>query len=329
MPTKKTDRLEWLDATRGVGIILVAFCHIYFEYTRIYIYSFLIPLFFIISGMLYKKEKHNSTLKFASHRAKSQLYPYVLWSFILFSFWAIADAGQLPICNGFLGIFYGICDHKYLDWGMMMWFIPTLYVAEIIYDFVSRNIKLQHISILALTILGYLYSASIETKLPWGVNISLVMLLFFHIGQLSFKYINKCNKTKALIAFPILLIIYYTTSQLNGYIFSESGIFQNPLLYIVSGTSGTFMIISAFKIVRVKVLETVGSATLIIMILHLRTFTFFKVVEKYVLKIEHKDNLVSAVIFTILAIAILTPVAKIINTKYRFLTYPIKRKNSQ
>lgn len=319
-------RYGWIDATKGIGIILVAFCHIYFEYTRIYIYSFLIPLFFILSGMLYKQTKYTNTYTFAKQRAKSLLYPYFIWSLILFGFWAIADSGDYSITKGFIGVFYGVCQHDFLDWGMMMWFIPTLYITEITYDFISRKTKRKLLFVIILTILGYAYSYLINNPLPWGVNISFVMLFFYHIGKISFTTISKMKKNQFIVGLPILIAIYIITSQANGEIYSEKGEFQNLIYYILSGTSGTFMLVFLFNIINLKYIQIVGQCSLLIMILHLRTYTTFKIFEEYILNISHQENLLSALIFTTLAIIILTASAVIIKKHFRFLIYPPRLK---
>lgn len=47
-------RIEYLDYAKGIGIILVVLGHILIKGNiKIYIYSFHMPLFFIISGYLF------------------------------------------------------------------------------------------------------------------------------------------------------------------------------------------------------------------------------------------------------------------------------------
>ncbi len=46
-------RLMWLDAARGIGILLVLLGHTSPSFGK-FIYGFHMPLFFIISGFLYK-----------------------------------------------------------------------------------------------------------------------------------------------------------------------------------------------------------------------------------------------------------------------------------
>ncbi|WP_068474813.1 acyltransferase family protein [Saccharicrinis aurantiacus] len=315
-------RFGWIDATRGVGIILVAFCHIYFEYTRMYIYSFLIPLFFIISGMVYDKRKYSNTYSFVKQRAKQLLYPYFLWSFLLFSFWAVADSGDYSIIDGFIGIFYGICDHKYLDWGMMMWFIPTLFVTEILYDFISRRRDQIHIVVIFLTFFGYCYCQEINYKLPWNIHISCIMLFFYHVGNISRGYFIKGTNIQYALSIPVLFLLYLISCTLNGDIYSERGEFNNLFLFVLSGISGTFLIMCFLKLLHIRCLEVIGCSSLFIMILHLRTYTVFKIIEYYIFSIEHKDSVISSIIFTTLAISLITRLTILVRKRFILLLYP-------
>ncbi len=316
------NRIFWIDQTRAIGIILVAFCHIYFQHTRTYIYSFLIPLFFIISGICYQQKKEETFHKFLIRKIKGLLYPYFLWNLILFLFWAIFDSDNHSIIKGFIGIFYGICDHEYLDWGMMMWFIPCLFCAEIIYKFIDYKAKHKTLIILIITLIAAIYNTYIRIKLPWSINISLFMIFFFHIGVISFKHINRFATKQIVLIIPILIAIYITSSKINGEIYSELGIFKNPILYIISSLSGTYMFIFLFKTIRINILKLVGANTLIIMILHLRTYTIIKAFELYILKHNYSENILSALIYVTVAIAILTPISLLIRKKIQFLIHP-------
>lgn len=55
-----THRIEWLDAIKGIGIILVMLSHVSsFSPIGIYLFSAFIPLFYISSGIVSKKESLN------------------------------------------------------------------------------------------------------------------------------------------------------------------------------------------------------------------------------------------------------------------------------
>ncbi|MBF1069294.1 MAG: acyltransferase family protein, partial [Prevotellaceae bacterium] len=60
--SEQTKRIEALDIAKGIGIILVIIGHMSSSYLRDWIYSFHMPLFFIISGICFKTEKYPSFL---------------------------------------------------------------------------------------------------------------------------------------------------------------------------------------------------------------------------------------------------------------------------
>lgn len=64
-------RLDYIDVTRGIGIILVVLGHLNpGEGVERWIYSFHMPLFFVISGLLCR----DMPVKW-----KKRLFPYVKW----------------------------------------------------------------------------------------------------------------------------------------------------------------------------------------------------------------------------------------------------------
>ena len=72
-------RIEWLDIAKGIGIFLVVYAHARAPYNS-YIYNFHMPLFFLISGILYKSGRD---LKSYIFRKIQTLYiPFVSWNLI-------------------------------------------------------------------------------------------------------------------------------------------------------------------------------------------------------------------------------------------------------
>lgn len=106
---KEQNRIHWIDQVKGWGILMVAYGH-NFPLFEEYIYTFHMPLFFLVSGIFHSKKTTITVLK---KRAKQLLIPYFLWAFMLYVFWLIigrfyGDPIKLtfsPVDN-FLGIFY-------------------------------------------------------------------------------------------------------------------------------------------------------------------------------------------------------------------------------
>ena len=79
-------RLDFLDVCKGIGIVLVILGHIYGLSSKvgIWIYSFHMPLFFILSGLVYNEKKNTELpfFEFLKKKAKSYLVPYYLYALI-------------------------------------------------------------------------------------------------------------------------------------------------------------------------------------------------------------------------------------------------------
>ena len=77
-------RIEYIDTAKAIGILLVILGHCKFLYRPelgIFIYSFHMPLFFVISGMFVKPLSiSNGIMKYA----KAYVRPYFITCFIMF-----------------------------------------------------------------------------------------------------------------------------------------------------------------------------------------------------------------------------------------------------
>jgi len=99
--TRNAGRLDWVDAARGIGIVLVVFGHDWrglweagilsdaglYAGVDAAIYLFHMPLFFLVSGMFFEKSvlRDGATTSILK-RCETLLYPLVLWSWILAAF---------------------------------------------------------------------------------------------------------------------------------------------------------------------------------------------------------------------------------------------------
>jgi fucose 4-O-acetylase-like acetyltransferase len=87
-------RLDWVDYSKGIGIILVVFGHVWrglysaslplsaplYEFVDAFIYSFHMPLFFFLSDYFAERSANIPAVRFLTDKTASILYPYLLWS---------------------------------------------------------------------------------------------------------------------------------------------------------------------------------------------------------------------------------------------------------
>ncbi len=185
-------RIQYLDAARGVGILLVVLGHIVSMDTFLvrWIYGFHIPLFFILSGILAgsRPQSSRNLRAFVCKKAGSLLYPYLTFSIlslIFLRFSSSLDKFGANIPTALSGIGIGT-----------LWFLPALFLAEIVFYIVHRQ-KPAARAVLALLILvfstwfsGRFYFAVPDPDLLTGwsvvnvVNRGLIGFLWMEIGWL-------------------------------------------------------------------------------------------------------------------------------------------------
>lgn len=113
------DRVDAVDIAKGLGILLVYIGHVPpSKFVVRFIYNFHMPLFFFLTGLFLDEKKYNFK-EFVLSRCKTLMIPFV--TFILFAILLhyIPEFDLLHPSMGNIG-------------GAALWFLPVLFVAEII-----------------------------------------------------------------------------------------------------------------------------------------------------------------------------------------------------
>lgn len=140
---RKDYRIPWIDFAKGTAIYLVVLGHviqyIFPENALLFkiIYSFHMPLFFVLSGFTFTNNTEQSYSVFVKNKIKSLGKPYLFFlliSIIEFSIKAIIRQELIwkwdTILNTILLTNESIFSH--------LWFFPTLFTAECILFFILK-----------------------------------------------------------------------------------------------------------------------------------------------------------------------------------------------
>lgn len=313
-------RINWVDQVKGFTIFLVVYGH-NFPFNEKYIYSFHMPLFFMIAGFFHPRVSNVANL---NKRIKSILLPYFIWSIILFFFWFFITSrfgesvsfNLSPIQN-FIGIFYAQGDRPYMDWGIPMWFLPGLFMTFLLFFLLQmlNNRLLSLFLLMTLSIIGILYSRYFSINLPWSINIAMVAVLFYAFGFYSFKTITAISKRNSLIAAGGLFFINLFFYRYNIKIDMYRAYYGNEFLFILNGISGSLFVIFFFKSFPFfNFFGFIGKFTLIILALQLIAMSFIKFVLLYGFQ-QSDFNFPEweRFVFAILQIVLLIPSFYIIN----------------
>lgn len=301
-------RLQWIDALKGIGIMLVVFAHHSLPVALdTYIFSFHMPLFFFISGFLFDFGKYaESSANFVKGRFRSLIVPYFCFAVITGLFYFLLDTAFQPgvtnieffensILHGTSHIL--VAFGPAVSYNPPLWFLTCLFVTELLfYGLIKKYYREPKKLVFWLAIagvIGYLYSVYVPFRIPWNVDVALAAIVFYGAGNLFRKVIEpekelgarfslKLNSgfiekfsgvEKYLTAIAILLSLLYL-----GYLLkfpTDNKVNMNVLQYggffsfYLLAFAGIFSFVYlSKKIGSSKVLEYYGRNSLTILALH-------------------------------------------------------------
>jgi fucose 4-O-acetylase-like acetyltransferase len=313
-------RIKWIDELKGLAIFLVVYGH-NFPFTEKYIYSFHMPLFFIIAGIFHPKKSAFTNVK---KRFKGLIIPYLLWSTILFVFWffigrkyGASSELNLSVYKNFLGVFYAQGGRQYMDWGIPMWFLTTLFVCFLLFHLTQmiKNTEIKFIVLITLPIIGFSLPYLFEFKLLWSLDVAFVSILFYSIGYYLNSNLLKLEKLNSWVLILILGLIHIGTYNLNSKIDMYRSIYGNELFFITNGILGSFFYILLIKKTpTLPFLSVLGKLTIPILAMQIRAVTFIKLILmlSFGLTIFNFTEF-QKITISIIQIILITPIALIIN----------------
>ena len=188
-----TTRYDFLDIAKGLGILAVVWAHIMLVgWSHRLCYAFHMPVFFLMAGMLFRKDKYKTFVEFVRKRAKRLFVPYLLYSLATWVLWVAfrlvrgdsVASYWMPLLQTFIAQGSG----AYIVHNSALWFIPCLFAVEIMYFFVGRLkagfALLVSFALAALSfVLGHRFGKTWWFMLPWNFDAALIAMPFYCVGN--------------------------------------------------------------------------------------------------------------------------------------------------
>lgn len=291
-------RIYWIDICKAYGIILVFYGHLWLTSStpnndvllqNKLIYSFHLPLFFILSGFFAKVNAPDFGF-FLKNKIFTRLVPVIVFNVLLF----ICEI-PLSILNHTFSSKYYLEQLSNLIRGQASlnvptWFLVCLFTTELIHFFISRKITKQReqlIVIIGSYILGIIVTRKIVlvshiTGIApnfWYVHESLVAYSFFMLGFVlnQSRILENIKQSPVKYLYLILTtIVLLATFNLNSGLFSRDGGFTvvlmvnsmhgHPLWFLVTALAGSFALIFLAQVTPInRILLFLGENTLVLL----------------------------------------------------------------
>ncbi len=296
--------LDWIDAYKGIVMLMVLFAHIvsfssfnglgYEKFITLPLRCMMVPAFFFISGYLLN-EKYTDFSFFFGHRFRQIVVPYFIFFLINYLFWFFVLRDTYPSDFTWFDPFIGMIEGKAervspMQFTMItafpLWFVTTLFIAEI-YFFAVKKISKNNlhiiISLVILSLVGFFTSYllnKVGIRPWWNVDVAITATVFYGLGYLvktnnliAKIHINNSSKILLVsILFTIAIII-----SISNYSSIAYGKYGNPALYYIGALSGilALMFFVQFRLIgKNYFLDYLGKNTYQILSFHMIAIYF-------------------------------------------------------
>ena len=252
---KPKARLDYLDIAKGIAILLVVIGHVPDAFDaplyRVAIYTFHMPLFFIVSGAVTRRHSHfekynrKNFWEFLKKNFFALVVPYLIWALIFQQF----DIKAFPY------ILYGT------RWSLneaasntVLWFLPCLFTSRVIVElllWLSTKFKMHRklfAAIAAVIMFGLALVLPVpEMQLPFGLSQAPVAVGFILLGYILKDVMDKFHQKGvwlhllvfAISAAAFVIGVFVIEGQELVSVFVCS--YGNPVRFFINAVTGCVM----------------------------------------------------------------------------------------
>jgi len=290
--TPVSNRIQYIDIARGIGILLVVLGHNDFSIISPFayhvIYSFHMPLFFFLSGYFINTSDGFRT--FAVKRFHSLLKPYLFTIFLIYT--GSISFGRIGFQNALGRIVKSLyASGIYIDW-VQLWFLPHLFVVALyafcFYKLFERSGCLIKWLILVATLglaslIGqrfYPFPLTVSGKeytlygLPFSLDLIFLSGFFYILGGEMHQAMEKQTLENPLLCFisgaAVLLLNYFFGARIDF----NTRVYESLLINTTEAILGILFILALSRQIDLRIRRLAswftyfGRVSLIILIFH-------------------------------------------------------------
>ncbi len=312
--SKSTTNVPWADAGRGFAMVLIVFGHTigYCSQLKpllVYLSSFYVPLFFILSGYLFQHNPQENMTGFMKRKALRILVPYyvfALLSLIPFYFFSgdiqsiLASRHELgrSFTENILGILYASGHGDGLPQNAPLWFLPCYFtvivLAKLVLEKVHKEKRYTNLFIAAgFLVIGYVIYRFFNYPYPYCLETALIMLFFFFLGrQLKVLHFGMLH-TKIPFAL-IFLSLGFFFHIFNGKISCMNNSYgEYFIVFIVAAACSSIGYLALFRRFNpLGWLAYLGTHTIPFLVMHKMPIVFFQTKAPYLSQWLHSEFIV-------------------------------------
>ena len=312
----ETGREQWLDAAKGIGIVVVMIAHgCGIPVLGVYLGACCMCMYFMLAGYTYKEESNRIFFKKKSQRL---LIPYMVYGVVAVTIYQIfiPRFTTNEIVMNYVGLLYsryslypyGITPNVYFFRcaNSALWFLTAIFMGYMLTQFYYKVKTQWRIGMFFLYLLLTVMLARLPILLPWSVDTAFLSALFMITGRFfRQKGVFALRGKQRWVILLISLALYIPLVYLNGpgnlsvRDYGALGMFRIPIFYI-TGVTGTLIYAVTSQLLEkgriISLAAVLGRNTITLLCTHAIIFEMVKLVMK-----EYASN---TYLFTVIAMAI-------------------------
>lgn len=264
---------DWIDIAKGIGILCVTAGHTALVKNEIawsMIYSFHMPLFFVVAGYCYDSGRYKTYGEYFVRKCRALIWPYLMLTL------AVAVLEAMAYCDiRHLRLLF----HAYPGIGMIgFWFVRALFFTELIFALLFK-MKWWYICACFSLLLGFSDALPSRGELFDFVRFSEILkgLFFYGVGfALRRLEVENLRGLTLSLVVTACFIGYTTLLGVSGYPhlnFQLVGYNYESMIFIVCALLGSFGVMSLSKCIEkiscvAKPLAWLGRYSLLLLAVH-------------------------------------------------------------
>lgn len=263
-------RVDWIDIVKGIGILLMVIGHAgNIPNVKLWIYSFHMPLFFIMAGYVFGLSNNkyigaSGVIKLAKRNSRAYILPYVMLFTINLIVKLLFDVLKEPRIDGL----WEKASH-YFVYGLLysydtelpncapLWFLTCLFMAYfwflgIIY---LKNHNRGLLGLICLFVVSIVVTRAMKyigiDELPWHVEVAVMASVFMFFGLMLYENQGKLdglnNQSKTGVI-AVCALIGTVVAIANGRVNMVKNIYNNEMMFLISAVLISFSLIYAIRL---------------------------------------------------------------------------------
>ena len=340
----------WADNAKAIGIFLMVLGHNVLANDGVFdfIYSFHMPLFFILSGY-FSSAKQELFLPYLKKNVKALLVPYVVFylltlPFGMFVIWAHPynhpyDGWLEFIMKPLIGLFTVKTTSFAFHTNGPSWFFVALFIVKLLFYIPKKyGCCVKSLTITTtVCLIGYFVLKENDYASYARFNTALIAFPLFVFGYLlntKTNIIARMKESKVFVNITVSLCCAFVClliTNLNGHVeFSAAGYGNNMILMYLAAIFGFFFVIGMSISTPInKYILTIGGGTSVVLGLHSPIQQLIKEMTRVVFHIPtHDYSIFWAFPMTVVVLICHLPIIYLLNHKYPFLIGKYRKNES-